>query len=447
MKRVLVIVQNLPVPLDRRVWLECQALRDAGYTVSVICPMGPGDPPLATIDDIEIHKYPAPAAASGFVGYLREFVYCWAATLVRTVRVRRRRGFDVIQACNPPDTYWALALLWRPLGVKFVFDQHDLNPELFRSRFGEPEGRLAKAQLGVLLWLERRTYRAAHHVITVNESYKQVAMRRGALSAADVTVVRSGPDTRRMRPVVPGAPLRGGPRELVYLGIMGPQDGVDILLDAFDVLVHEMGRTDVHLNLLGFGDCLEDLRAQATRLDLNEHVTFTGRVDGPQIAEYLSRAELGLDPDPLNPLNDISTMNKAMEYMAFGLPVVTFDLKETRVSAGDAAVYITPGDLHGFAKAIAALLDDDERRAEMGAYGRRRAVAELDWEPQKRAYVAAFDRLLGTVRPESDPGWPAVDRRRSATGERLVNVWGQELVDLRRAADSTGEQEADDDTP
>ncbi len=436
-QRVLVIVQNLPVPLDRRVWLECQALRDAGYTVTVICPKGPGDPDEHTIDGIRILKYKPAPEAGGVSSYVREFVQSWLSTARRSVTVWRSGGFDVIQACNPPDTYWALGALYKTRGVQFVFDQHDLNPELFLSRFGEPQGLAARAQYKTLLWLERMTYRVADHVISTNESYKRVARGRGSLAADDVTVVRSGPDTTRMRPVTGREDLRRGRRHLlVYLGIMGPQDGVDVLLDAVKVLVKDLGRTDVEVALLGFGDCLEDLRAKAVELELTDNVTFTGRADAQMISEYLSTADVGLCPDPKSPLNDVSTMNKTMEYMAYALPVVSFDLAETRVSAGDAAVYVESGQVVAFAEAVADLLDDEDRRAQMARFARQRVVQELDWEPNSRAYVSVFDRLLGIERPrEQAAQWPLVDRRRREpvpAGE-LVDSFGNELVDLRDA--------------
>jgi len=394
MERVLVVVQNLPLPLDRRVWLECLALRDAGYHVSAICPQGPGDPAYEELDGVHLYKYTPSPAAAGALGYVREFVECWLRTARLSVRVRREQGFDVLQACNPPDTYWVLARLWRRAGVRFVFDQHDLNPELFRSRFGEPRTAAARLQLALLHLLERMSYRTADHVITVNESYRDVVLRRGRRSPEDVTVVRSGPDTRRMRPVQVVREPGDERRVIAYLGIMGPQDGVDLLVDAMDVLVHEMGREDVHLVAMGFGDCLEALREQSHRLGLDENITFTGRVDAPAIAQHLSRAELGVGPDPSNPLNDVSTMNKTMEYMAFALPVVTFDLTETRVSAGDAACYVPAGDVRALARAVSDLLDDPPRRARMAEAGRRRAVEVLDWAPQSAAYVRVFDRLL-----------------------------------------------------
>jgi glycosyltransferase involved in cell wall biosynthesis len=391
MRRVLIIVQNLPVPLDRRVWLECQALTTAGYGVSVICPKGPGDPSFEILDGVRIHKYAPPPAAKGLFAYLYEFLYCWLRTAILAVREYRQVGFDVLQACNPPDTYFALAALFRPLGVKFVFDHHDLCPEIYVAKFGQAGGIVYRTLLG----LERATFRSADHVISTNDSYRQIAVTRGGRALETVSVVRSGPDLRRLtrRPAVPE--LKEGADFLcAYVGIMGRQDGVELLLDAARVVVHEMGRTDVHFALLGFGDCLDDLRAQAVRDGLEDFVTFTGRVGDHALRRYLSTADLGLSPDPRSAFNDLSTMNKTVEYMAFGLPVVAFDLKETRVSAGKAATYVADGDVGGFAKAIVELLDDPSRRAEMGRIGRDRVVRELAWEHQAPRYLSLYDELL-----------------------------------------------------
>jgi glycosyltransferase involved in cell wall biosynthesis len=393
--RVLVIVQNLPVPLDRRVWLECRALTAEGYSVSVICPKGPGDPSRQVIDDIAIFKYRPAPEARGLLGFMWEFVYCWIHTALLSLVVRRERGFDVIQACNPPDTYWLLALLWRCRGVKFVFDHHDLNPELFLSRFGPPKSGSARAQYGGLVWLERMTFRLAHRVISTNESYRRIAMTRGRKAGGDVTVVRSGPDTTRMRPIKPPPSVRGGADHLlVYLGIMGPPDGVAVVLDVVDELVHRRGRDGVRVALLGFGDCLEGLKRQATRLGLDDNVEFTGRVGADRIAEYLSAADVGLCPDRKTPLNDVSTMNKTMEYMAYCLPSVAFDLVETRVSAADTALFVPSGDVQAFADAVELLLDDADLRVSMGMAARERVVAELDWRPQSERYIAVYDGLL-----------------------------------------------------
>jgi glycosyltransferase involved in cell wall biosynthesis len=419
---VLIIVQNLPVPLDRRVWLECQALIARGYRVSVICPKGPGDPDRQHIDGVDIFKYAPAAEAEGFLGFAWEFAYSWVRTAWLSLKAWRNRPFDIIQACNPPDTYWLLALLWRIRGVRFIFDHHDLNPELFISRFGRPTGIAQKLQFAGLKWLERRTFRTADRIMSTNESYKAIAVRRGGRRPGHVTVVRSGPDTRQMRPIYPENPRPADQINLAYLGIMGPQDGVDQVLLVVDELVHKRGRTNVTATLLGFGDCLEDLKKQSTELGLDEHVTFTGRVDRVAIAEHLSRSDIGVCPDLKTPLNDLSTMNKTMEYMSYGLPSVSFDLAETRVSGGDSLLYVPSGDIAGFADAVERLIDDPALRAELGRTGRERVASQLDWRPQAEAYVAVFDEVSGF----SQPG-PAVPDDGTIAD---VDAQGRRYVDL-----------------
>lgn len=418
---ILIIVQNLSVPLDRRVWLECQALVTRGYDVSVICPKGPGDPGFRRLDGVDIHAYAPAPEAKGLAGFAWEFAYSWARTAWLTTRVRRRGRFDIIQACNPPDTYWLLALLWRGSGVRFVFDHHDLNPELFRSRFGEPTGVLQRLEYRALLWLERRSLRGADHIISTNESYRAIAIARGGRRAEDVTVVRSGPDTEQMRPVIPESPRSEDEINLVYVGIMGPQDGVDQVLLVMDELVHRRGRTNVTATLLGFGDCLQDLKAQSTALSLDEHVTFTGRVDRVQLAEHLSRADIGLCPDLKTPLNDVSTMNKTMEYMAYALPAVAFDLVETRVSGGDTVLYAPSGDVSAFADLVEQLIDDPGRRADLGLAARARVRESLDWRPQAEAYVGVYDELTGHA-----AAGPAVPAR---TSTATHDTYGRRFVD------------------
>jgi glycosyltransferase involved in cell wall biosynthesis len=422
---VLIIVQNLPVPLDRRVWLECQALRASGIGVSVICPKGSGDPWHQRLDGVELYKYPPPPQASGLIGYAWEFAYCWVLTALLSVVVAVRDGFGAIQACNPPDTFWALALLWRPFGKRFVYDQHDLNPEVFLSRFGPPRDGRSRAELAALRWLERSTYRAADEVISTNESYRRVAVSRGRRDPATVTVVRSGPDTSVMRPIEPPPGIRADGQYLaVYLGIMGPQDGVDLALRAFAEVVHTHGRKDCQFALLGFGDCLAELKRLSTELELDDYVTFTGRVDLGRIADYLSAAHLGICPDPSSPLNDVSTMNKVMEYMAYCLPMVSFDLPETRFSAEEAAVYVASGDIAGFARAWIDLLDNPDQRVRRGLFARERVVAQLDWQQQAEAYRGVWQRVLGIGTDElsrpARPTPPSTDR--DPFGRRYIQL-------------------------
>jgi glycosyltransferase involved in cell wall biosynthesis len=392
-RRVLIVVQNLSVPLDRRVWLECQALVAAGYGVSVICPRGPEEPAFRVLDGVHIHTYRPPRATStsGLLSYVLEFLYCWLATAWLSLRVLRREGFDVLQACNPPDTYWLLGLLYKVIGKRFVYDQHDLCPEVYEARFGR-RGALHR----VLLLLERATYAVADHVISPNRSYQEIAWERGQVPAQKSSIVMSAPDPDQMKRGEPDDSLRAGRKFLCcYLGIMGPQDGVDRLLQAVDHYVNVLGREDCHFGLLGFGDSQPALERMTAELGLQEWVTFTGRVGPDEIKRWLSTADLGVTPDPPCEFNDRSTMNKTLEYMAHGVPVVATELTETYRSAQDAAVYVPGGDPESFAKAIADLLDSPDRRWAMGQDGRWRIERELAWPLQARVYVRVYDGLTG----------------------------------------------------
>jgi len=367
-------------------------LRDAGFHVSVVCPKGPGDPSSQVIDGILIRKYAPPPTSDGFLSYVWEFVYCWLRTFDLVLRAAADEGFDVLQACNPPDTYWAIAAPFKLFGKRFVFDQHDLCPEVYTSRF--PNGSAAARRALVLL--ERATYAVANRVIATNESYRETAIRRGRVHPEHVTVVRTGPDPDRLRRGSPVPRWRNGKRHLcAYLGVMGPQDGVDLALRAAAAMVRD-GRDDVQFVFLGGGDSFDDLVALSRELGISEVTTFTGRVPDSDVIDVLSTADVGLCPDPLNPLNDVSTMNKTMEYMSFSLPVVAFDLKETRVSAGPAAVYVQPNDVDQYAQAIAALLDDRERRASMGKAGRERVEHQLAWRHQAPKYIGVYEDLTAT---------------------------------------------------
>ena len=393
MKRVLIIVQNLPVPFDRRVWLECQALVSDGYEVAVVCPKGKGDPSYEIVKGVELYKYRPYAPGGSKLSFITEYAYSFLATARLTVKARRSGRFAVIQACNPPDIFWPIAVVLRALDrTRFVFDHHDLCPELFRSRF--PDG--PALPLRGLQALERWTHRTADHVISTNDSYRDIAITRSDKPSVDVTVVRTGPDPEHLRRGEPRPALLRDRRFLAaYIGVMGPQDGVDIVVRAADLVVHEFGRNDVAFTLIGSGDCFDDLVALRDELRLAGNVEFTGRAPDEMVSQIMSTAHIGLSPDPKNPLNDVSTMNKTMEYMAFELPVVAFDLRETRVSAGDAAVYVTPNDVREYAKAIVALLDDEPRRLRMGKRGRVRVEQELAWSHQRRAYLSVYRDLMG----------------------------------------------------
>jgi glycosyltransferase involved in cell wall biosynthesis len=390
---VLIIVQNLAVPFDRRVWLECQSLRDTGYDVTVVCPAGQDSVPHRVLDDIEIYTYRPYAPGGGAAGFVAEYTYSFAQTARLALKARRVRGpFDVMQACNPPDIFWPLArFLRRRDGTRFVFDHHDLCPELYRSRFHDNR---TPAYAGLEL-LERMTFRTADRVTSTNESYAEIARTRGRQRPEHVTVVRTGPDPRALVRGPESPEVRRGRRHLVaYLGVMGPQDGVDLAIRAAAEVVWDLGRRDISFTFMGAGDSYLDLVSLRDELGLQEYVERPGRVPDSFVSKVLSTADLGLCTDPLNPLNDVSTMIKTMEYMAFELPVVAFDLRETRVSAGDSAVYVEPNDVGLFAKVVVGLLDHPELRAPMGLIGRQRVVEELAWEHQKRAYVGVFDELV-----------------------------------------------------
>jgi glycosyltransferase involved in cell wall biosynthesis len=393
--RVLIIIQNLWVPFDRRVWLECKALVASGYDVTVVCPKGPGDPSYQVIDGVTVHQYKAYAPGGSKLGFVTEYAYSFLMTLRLVLRARKAGKFQVLQACNPPDIFWPIAMLLRRLdGTRFVFDHHDLCPELFQSRFG---GTTSLPYKG-LRFLERMTHRKADHVTSTNDSYRRIAITRSGKANHDVTVVRTGPDPDKLRRDSHGADesLRRGHRYLVtYIGVMGPQDGVDIVVRAADEIVNRIGRTDIAFTLIGAGDCFDEVVALRDELGLGDHVEFTGRVPDETVGKVMSNADVGLSPDPKNPLNDVSTMNKTMEYMAYELPVVAFDLQETRVSAGDAAVYVEPNDVEKYARAIVDLVDHEPQRRQMADFGRRRVEQVLAWKHQQKAYLAVYDKLTG----------------------------------------------------
>ncbi|HET8641847.1 MAG TPA: glycosyltransferase family 4 protein [Pseudonocardiaceae bacterium] len=387
--RALILVENLSVPFDRRVWQECTTLRDAGWQVEVICPQGTkrDTEPFEELDGVRIHRYPLRAATGGPAGYLAEYGSALWHTFRLARRVRAAGPVDVVHACNPPDLLFLVAkwLKWR--GARFIFDQHDLVPELYLSRFDRGEDLLYRA----VCLLERLTYRSADVVIATNESYREVALRRGHKRPQDVFVVRSAPAVDRFRQV-PAEPelKRGKPHLLCYLGVMGPQDGVDYALRSLAALREELGRTDWHAVFVGAGDTFDAMVELSGRLGLSDAVEFTGRIPDADLVRYLSTADVCLSPDPLNPLNDVSTMNKIMEYMAMSRPIVSFDLREARVSAGDAALYAPANDVSEFAKLIAGLLDDPQRRARMGALGKARVEGPLSWSNSRTALLRAY---------------------------------------------------------
>ena len=388
--RVLILVENLPVPFDRRVWLESKALTRAGWLVSVICPKGgPWTADYEEIEGVHIHRYDAPPPTRGAVSYVWEFLYCWLHTLRLTLVVAAGRGFDAIHACNPPDTFFAIALPFKLWGKKFLFDQHDLCPEVYESRFGR-RGFWFEA----LRLLERLTYATADVVVATNESYKETAIRRGGVDPENVFVVRSGPESGRFVGLPPDPALkRGRPWLVAYLGVMAPQDGVDYLLRAAARLLEDRGARDVSFTLIGAGDSFDDLVALTRELGLDDVVHFTGRIPDAEVEAILSTADVCVSPDPKSPLNDVSTMNKVLEYMALGRPIVAFDLRETRHSAADGALYATPNEESDLAAKIDLLLRDEALRCRIGAYNRARFQQGFAWEYSAVVLTRAYERL------------------------------------------------------
>jgi glycosyltransferase involved in cell wall biosynthesis len=389
-RRVLILVENLPSPFDRRVWQEAGALRDAGYAVSIICPTGKGyEKKYEVIDDIHIWRYSLPTEAQGALGYLLEYATALVWTFLLSWKVLFKRGFDVIHACNPPDLLFLVGGFFKLFGKKFLFDHHDANPELYEAKFGRRDF-LWK----VMVWLERATFRCADLSIATNRSYRRIAIERGGMAPERVFVVRSGPSLERLKIVPAVESLKQGKKFLVgYVGVMGRQEGIDYLLRAAAHLVHDLKRSDVHFGVVGGGTSLEEMKALAKELGVAQHVTFTGRVPDAELLAMLNTADVCVNPDVANDMNDISTMNKIMEYMALGKPIVQFDLTEGRFSAQAASLYARRNDAFDLASKIARLLDDPAKRLEMGAYGRRRVENELEWRYEVPKLLAAYESL------------------------------------------------------
>lgn len=390
-RRVLILVENLPSPFDRRVWQEATTLRAHGYEVTIICPTGRGyDRHHEVIDGVFIYRYRLPFEASGAAGYLIEYPVAMVATFWLTWKVWFRRGFDVIHACNPPDLLFLIGGFFKLFfRRKFLFDHHDINPELYEAKFGRRDGLWR-----LMVWLERLTFRSADVSIATNESYKRIAIERGGMDPKRVFVVRSGPKLDRLKILPPKPELKRGRRYLVgYVGVMGAQEGIDYLLRAAAHLIRDMRRIDVHFGLVGGGTALDDMKRLASELGIADHVTFTGRVPDQELLEMLNTADVCVNPDAANPMNDLSTMNKIMEYMALGKAIVQFDLIEGRFSARDASLYAARNDVQDLARKIAELLDDAELRARMGAYGRNRVLNELEWRYEAPKLLAAYEAL------------------------------------------------------
>jgi glycosyltransferase involved in cell wall biosynthesis len=395
-KRVLIVVENLPVPFDRRVWMEATTLRSAGFDVSVISPTGRGfEATEEEIEGIHVYRHPLPPDVSSVRGYLQEYSVALFHEWRLAGRVRRRRGVDLVHICNPPDLLFLVAAwLKGTAGARVIYDQHDLNPEMYEAKYGRRDFFYTGLRAA-----EALTFRLADVVIATNESHREVALTRGGKAPEDVFVVRSGPDLSRFQRVAANPLYARGKKFLVgYVGVMGEPEGIDLLLNSVQHIVRRLKRTDVQFMLVGSGPKVDAMKALSIQLGLDEFVEFAGRVSDAELLERLSSADLCVAPDVKNPYNDKCTMNKVLEYMALGLPTVQFDLVEGRRSCGSAAEYAKANDPVDLGATVVSLLDDPDRRAKMGAEGRRRMVEELEWRHQAPRLVEAYDRAL---RPRS----------------------------------------------
>ena len=390
-KRILFIVENLPSPFDRRVWQEATTLHQNGYQVAIICPTGKGyEERYECLDGIHIYRHPLPPEAEGALGYALEYSVALYWEFYLSFKVLFSHGFDAIHACNPPDLIFLVGGFFKFFfHKKFLFDHHDINPELYEAKFGRRD-----FFYRLMLLCERLTFKTADRSIATNESYKQIAIERGGMHPDKVTVVRSGPKLDRLKIIEPVPALKKGRKYLVgYVGVMGKQEGIDYLLRALQYIVEHKNRNDVHFGLVGGGTELTSLQAYAKALGVEDYVTFTGRVSDQHMLEMLNTADVCVNPDVANEMNDKSTMNKIMEYMALAKPIVQFDLSEGRFSAQEASLYARRNDTKDLAENILLLLDDQVKRETMGDFGRNRIITELEWKYEEPKLLEAY-RLL-----------------------------------------------------
>lgn len=396
-KRVLIIVENLPVPFDRRVWMEATSLRNAGYDVSVICPMGNGyTADYEVLEGIHIYRHPLPPEVSSVSGYLREYSWAVSWQFRLAQKVWRERGFDVTHICNPPDLLF-LTAAWFKLfhGVPIIFDHHDLCPEMYEAKYQRRD-----IFYHGLCWAERLTYAVADVVISTNESHQRVALTRGHKKPERVFIVRSGPDLSKFRTLPPNPAHRRGRTCLVgYVGVMGEPEGIDYLLRAIHYIVRQKQRQDVQFMLIGSGPVADKMQAMARDMGIADYVEFTGFQTGDALLERLSSCDICVEPSPSSPYNEHCTMNKILEYMALGKPIVQFELTEGRRSAAGASLYAQPNDELEFAEKILQLADSEALRKQLGAEGRRRMEQELEWRHQIPKLLEAYDKVFGKPVP------------------------------------------------
>lgn len=390
-RKILIIVENLPVPFDTRVWQEATTLAANGYTVSVISPTGKGyDKEYELLQGVHVYRHKLPQEGNGAWGYAKEYGSALWHEYHLARKCYKEVGFDCIHGCNPPDDIWMVARMFKHKGVDYIFDHHDICPELYEAKFGKTTGMLYRSQL----WLERQTYKHCQFAFVTNESYKRIAIERGKMKPEDVFVLRSGPKIERLR-IQPAKPeIKRGRKFMVgYLGVIGQQEGIQYLLQAAQI-IRQSGRDDVFWGIVGGGPDLQHMRSLCTSMGLDDIVEFTGRVPDQTLLDYLNTADVCVNSDEYNAMNDKSTMNKILEYMALGKPIVQFDLTEGRYSAQEASLYAKPNDAQDMARQILTLLDDAPLRERIGQYGRERVLKQLGWEHTSKALLAGYDRYF-----------------------------------------------------
>lgn len=388
-KHILIVIENLPAPFDRRVWQEANTLKDNGAEVSIICPKMKGyTQSYEVINGIEIYRHKLPLEARGALGYLLEYSAAIFWEFFLSWKIYFKKPFHVIHGCNPPDLIFITALFFKLLGVKYVFDHHDINPELYIAKFQKKD-----LFYKLMVFFEKLTFKAANFSIATNESYKKIAIERGGMDPNKVQVVRSGPSLKRLKILPPKQEYKKSRNFLVgYVGVIGEQEGLDLLMQSAKIIIEK--RNDIHFAIVGGGTDLEKIKSYAKELKVSDHVDFYGRVSDEVLLDVLNTADVCVNPDKPTEMNNLSTMNKIMEYMALKKPIVQFDLKEGKASALDASVYVNNNDVEDFAKKICCLMDDENKRKEMGEFGYKRVLNELSWKYESEKLVNFYKKVL-----------------------------------------------------
>ena len=395
-KHVLIVIENLPAPFDRRVWQEATTLKEEGADVSIICPKMKGyTKPFEQIDGINIYRHPLPAEGHGALGYLVEYSSALFWELLLCIKIFLKKRFHVIHGCNPPDLIFLVALPFKLFGVKYVFDHHDINPELYIAKFNK-RGLFYRS----MLLFERLTFRAADYSIATNESYREIAIKRGGMPPENVTVVRSGPSLKRLKLTKGNPDYKKGRDFLIgYVGVIGVQEGLDLLMESVQYIVGK--RKDVQVAIVGGGTALDEVQLLADEMGLSDYVDFYGRVSDEKLVAVLNTCDVCVNPDKPTEMNNLSTMNKIMEYMALKKPIVQYDLKEGRASALEASLYAKNHDTVDFAKKIMWLLNNPDEREQMAEYGYNRVLNELSWDYERENLIGFYRTALDISRTPS----------------------------------------------